>query len=164
MMTAPAVCARTIFFKMNAAEGRVSDAENEFSSFFEHDVCGARDQVVARAAGDGGQTAHRAGNDEHGVNFIAAGCDGGPNVFIQQGVDFRVGFAQQTRRELLEVTAGNSEFFGEKTLAGFRDDKMNFLPPARLRRADAKFFARAARRWRRSHPESRFVPWSRSLQ
>src|SRR5256885_1900050 len=116
-------------FKMNAAEGRVSDTEDELSSFFEHDVSGARDQVVARAAGDGRQTAHRAGNDEHGVNFIAAGCNGGANVFIRQGFDFRVGFSQQTRRELLEVTAGNSEFLGEKALAGFRDDKMNVCHP-----------------------------------
>ena len=37
-----------------------------------------------------------------------------------------MGLSEQSRRELFQVAAGNSEFLGEKPLTGFGDDEMNF--------------------------------------
>ena len=37
-----------------------------------------------------------------------------------------MGFAEQPRRKLFQVAAGDSKFFGEETLASFGDNEMNF--------------------------------------
>src|SRR5271170_4553907 len=72
---------------MNAIEGRVSHAEDELATFFEHDVGGAGDEVVAHGGGDGGKRAHRAGNDDHGVDTVAARSDLGADVFVRSHIN-----------------------------------------------------------------------------
>ena len=70
--------------------GRVANAKNQLAAFLEHDIGGAGDEVVADAIGDGGERAHGAGNDDHGVDVVAAGSDGGANIFVGDGFDFLV--------------------------------------------------------------------------
>src|SRR5580692_2163904 len=59
-------------FQMDAVEGRVTHAKNKFTAFFEHDVRSARDEVVAHAASDGGQSAHGTRNDNHRIHGVSA--------------------------------------------------------------------------------------------
>src|SRR6267142_6334575 len=59
--------------QVNAAERRVSNAEDELAALLEHHVGGARDQVIARAVGDRRKAAHRTWDDNHGVEHVAAG-------------------------------------------------------------------------------------------
>ena len=111
---------------MNAAEGRISNTEDELAAFLERNIGGTRDEIVAGAVGNCGQAAHRAGNDEHGVYFVATGGDRGADILVGQNFDFRIGFAEQSRRKLFQVATGDSEFFGEEALTSFSDNQMNF--------------------------------------
>ena len=46
---------------MDAVEGRLADAEDEWPVFLEADVGGAVDEVLREAVGDGREGAHGAG-------------------------------------------------------------------------------------------------------
>ncbi len=85
--------------QVDAVEGSLADAEDEGAALFEADVGGALDEVRGEAVGDGGERAHGAGKDDHGVGGIAAAGDVGADVGVGVVLELRAGCAE--------------EFFGE---------------------------------------------------
>jgi hypothetical protein len=73
----------------------------------------------------GGERAHSAGNDDHGVDVVAAGGDGSANVFVGDDLNFLWGTAENARREFFQIAGSDSEFFRKEPLAGFGSDEMN---------------------------------------
>lgn len=112
-------------FQVDAAEGGVAHAEDKLAGFLEHDVGGAGHEVVAQAAGDGGEGAHGAGDDQHGVHGVAAGGDGGADILIGEGGDLFGGAAEEARGKFFQIAGGEEQFFGEEALSGFSDDEMD---------------------------------------
>ena len=74
--------------EMDAIEGSLADAEDERAIFFEADIGGAVDEVLREAVGDGGESAHGAGKDDHGGGGIAAASDVGSDVGVGMLLDF----------------------------------------------------------------------------
>jgi hypothetical protein len=112
-------------FEMDAIERRLADAEDELAAFLEANIGGAGKEVVAQAAGDGGESADRAGNDDHGVHGIAAGGDGRADVFIGEEFDLGAGLAEQKLRQLFCVRGDDAEFVGAEAESGVCDDEMD---------------------------------------
>ena len=113
--------------QMDAVEGSVSHAKDELAIFFEHYVGGARHEIVAQTVGDGCERAHGAGDDQHGMDFVAAGGDGRANIFVGQNFYFCGCAAKEARGELLQIAGRNVQLLGEEALAGFGYDQMNTL-------------------------------------
>jgi len=111
-------------FEMDAVEGRVAHAEHKLAAFFEHNVSGTGDEVVAQTVGDSAERAHRAGNHEHGINGVAAGGDGSANVSVGKHFNFRGRATEKAARELLGIARSDVQLFGEEALTRFGDDKM----------------------------------------
>ena len=68
--------------EVDAVEGGLANAEDEGTIFFEADVGGALDKVGSKAVGDGGEGAHGAGKDDHGISGVAAAGDVSSDVCI----------------------------------------------------------------------------------
>lgn len=112
-------------FQVDAAERRIAHAENESAIFFQHNVRGARDQIVTDAGGDRSQRAHRARNDQHGVDGATAGGDGGADVFVGKNFDLCNWTVEKAMRELFQVTRREAQLFGKEALACFGNDQMD---------------------------------------
>ena len=88
---------------MDAVEGCLADAEDQWAVFFEADIGGAVDEIRSEAVRDAREGAHGAGKDDHSVGGVAAAGDVGGDV----------GFCV-----VLELGAGGvEEFFGEVVAA-----------------------------------------------
>ena len=59
---------------VNETQRCVARHKNEFSSFFEHHVCGTGNEIVADAGCDPGQGAHAARANDEGVVPCGTGC------------------------------------------------------------------------------------------
>ena len=80
---------------MDAVEGGLADAEDEWAILFEADVGGALDEVGGEAVGDGGEGAHGAGKDDHSGGWVAAAGDVGADVGLGVLMDFFGGGAEE---------------------------------------------------------------------
>ena len=96
---------------MDAVEGGFADAEDEGAVLFETDVGGAVDEVLREAVGDGGQGAHGAGKDDHGVGRVAAAGDVGADVGFGVLLELGAGCAEELFGEV--VAAAQVQLFGE---------------------------------------------------
>lgn len=65
---------------MDLAQGRLPGHEHQLPPLLEHDIGGARDQVVAQARGDGRQRLHAARHDNHAVDAERPAGDGRGHV------------------------------------------------------------------------------------
>ncbi len=74
--------------QMDAVERGFADAEDEAAVFFEADVGGAVDEILREAVGDGGESSHGAGKDDHGFGGVAAAGDVGADVGVGMLLDF----------------------------------------------------------------------------
>lgn len=58
--------------QVDAVERGLADAEQEGAALLEADVGGALDEVGGEAVGDSSESAHGAGQDDHGIGRVAA--------------------------------------------------------------------------------------------
>src|ERR1700721_1328687 len=97
--------------EMDAVEGGFADAEDEWAALFQCDVCGAGDECVGEAVGDGCERAHGAWEDDHSCGWVAAAGYGCADVFVGVLDDFLWFGAEEFFREA--VAARDVEFFCE---------------------------------------------------
>ena len=75
--------------KVDAVQRGLSDTEEQGTALLEADVGGALDEVRGETVGDGGESPHGAGQDDHGIGEVTAagdvGCDVGVCVLLQFG-------------------------------------------------------------------------------
>ena len=109
---------------MDAVERGFADAEDQKPIFFEADVGGALDEVRGQAVGDGGEGAHGAGEDDHGVGGVAAAGDVGAYVGFGVLLDLGGWGAEEFFYEV--VAAAEMELFGEDAESIFADDEVDF--------------------------------------
>lgn len=114
-------------FDVDAIERRLAKAEDESAALLEADVGGAREEIVARAGGDGAEGSGGAGNHGHGVHACAAGGDGGADVAIGEIFDFRGGSSSEQGRQFLRFLRNDAEFGGDEAQAGVAGDEMDAL-------------------------------------
>src|SRR5580704_1574888 len=67
---------------------RFTHAQDERTLLFEADVGGALDQVRGDAVGDAGQSAHAAGEHDHGVGGVRAAGHIGSDIGVRLFFDF----------------------------------------------------------------------------
>ena len=111
--------------QVHAIEGRFTQAEDERAALLEANVGGAREEVVARAIGDGRERAGGARNYGHRVNGVAAGGDGCADVAIGDEFDLFARRSGDLCGELLGVLRGDAEFLSDEALARFGDDEVD---------------------------------------
>ena len=73
-------------FDFDEAQGHFAVDDDEAAAFFEGDLDGAGDEVVAEAVGEFGEFVAGAGDDDHGVGFEGAGGDAGGQRLCRGGV------------------------------------------------------------------------------
>ncbi len=87
--------------KVDAVEGRLADAEDEWATFFEAYVGGALDEVGGEAVGYGGEGSHGAGKDDHRVRWVAAAGDVGSDVGVGELLKFGAGGVEELFGEIV---------------------------------------------------------------
>jgi hypothetical protein len=93
---------------MNAIEGRLSHTQDQRAALLERHVGGAGNQRVGQSMCDCRKSAHRTGQNNHSVGWIAAAGDGRANVGV--GVlDCFCGFCCEEFFEEI-VAARNAQF------------------------------------------------------
>lgn len=68
--------------QVDAVEGSLADAEDEWATFLKADVGGALDEVRGETVGDGGERSHGAGKNDHAVGGITAAGDVRADVVV----------------------------------------------------------------------------------
>jgi len=112
-------------FEVDAVERCFAEAEDESAAFFQADIGGAREEVVADAVGDGAESSGGTGNHDHGVDGGAAGGDGCTDVFVGQAFEFPGGGSGEERGEFLCVGRDDAEFSGDEAQAGVGGDDVD---------------------------------------
>lgn len=112
-------------FEFDQAEGHFSMDDHQAAAFFEDDLHGAGDQVIAEAVGELREFVVGAGDDDHGVGLETSGGDAGPDVFIRQQGDVVFGATGQCGK--VEGSAAfHAEFIVQQSAAELGDDEENF--------------------------------------
>ena len=106
--------------QMDAAERCFTHAQNQLAFSLSADIRRAREQIVARAIGDGSQRSHRAWNDDHAIHVVAAGCDRGADIVIRQALDLFGLYSRRALRQLLRVAEPMPNSSAEQSLSRLR--------------------------------------------
>ena len=81
--------------QVDAVEGSLADAEDEWATFLKADVGGALDEVRGETVGDGGERSHGAGKNDHAVGGITAAGDVRADVVVCEVLQLRAGCAEE---------------------------------------------------------------------
>ena len=81
--------------QVDAVEGSLADAEDEWATFLETDVGGSLDEVRGETVSDGGERSHGARKNDHAVGGITAAGDVRADVVVGEVLQLRAGCAEE---------------------------------------------------------------------